>query len=279
MKFETTSAFKFEDTASLPFSIDTYSRMKFGDKKSAKYCADSILVSLIKKFEEDGIPDNIVVSPSPYQLLPKSSHHIFESFVSGLNKYLFSKGKNIATTTRIRSCHIYDVDYGTLDLYDREQLIGKDNWTFNIELLKNAYFIILDDLKMTGTLEKTCVNQLNRQDIFSIANTIHFCYFAENIGVGKVPDNFENILNHHSVKTVEDFLSLIRNAGANFAWNMRNIKWVLELPQSELEYFIYEYPNSDLLDVLITSNCQSVKKYKKSFEQAITTINLKNNIF
>ena len=243
-----TSAYQFDNTLNLPFSAEMYSRMKFGCVESSIKCANALADKVINEFTKNGIPKNIVASPSPYQEIPKSSNHIFDHFIKRMNRFLFDNNHLPIKTTRIRSCHVYTVDYGKLEVSERETLIGKDSWTFNKDLLNNSYFFILDDLRMTGTLEKTVIRQINEQKINEICNEIHFIYFAENIGK-EVPDNFENILNFNSITSIKDLISII-NTG-QFKWNMRNLKYVLESSTDEIDYFLQNYNHEDFLDIII----------------------------
>lgn len=274
-----TSSFKFDDTKNLPFDSSMYSRMKFGSRKSSLRCAELVAASFIDFLKTTEITKPIVVAPSAYQEIPKSSFHIFKPFVNIVNRWLFENDRPTLITTRIRSNHVYNVDYGKLDLKDRQELIGKDRWGFNIQVLDNVHFVILDDLRMTGNLERVVLEQIKNSEINQNTD-IHLLYFAENVGIGKIPDNFENELNHAAITNPFDFIQLMRNEKID--WNMRNIKYVLELEQIDFESFLNEcsqfIPNfrSMFYDLVIQSNCITAPRYLNNISHLREIVNKYN---
>ena len=71
-----TSAHQFDDINNLPFSREQYSKMKFGCIKTSDICGKELADAFINYIELFGIDKQIVVSASPYQEMPKSSHHL-----------------------------------------------------------------------------------------------------------------------------------------------------------------------------------------------------------
>ena len=260
-----TSAHLFEDF-NLSFSALDYSKMKFGDIESSKKCALDLSKVFIEFLKNNEITKKIVVAPSPYQEIPKSSHHIFTFFVKYVNRWLFQNNKEMLITTKIGSSHVYNVDYGTLLLEDREKLIKTGVLQVDRDLIFNSHFVMLDDLRMTGTLEKTIINRLQNQKILETFD-FHLVYYAENTST-IIPDNFENYLNFAAIKTYHDFIEILDLGGM---WNMRNLKYVLELDEKCLLDFLTimnEKTNGifieNFYDTVISSNCYSVETYKKN---------------
>lgn len=262
-----TSAFTFNDPDNLPFSAIQYSKMKFGCRKSSFQCGKSVAEAFIKFLQENPISKPIVVAPSAFQELPKSSFHIFETFVKLVNRWLFENSQPTLITTRMRNNHVYNQDYGNLMADDREALIGSQDWIFNVDLLDNVHFVILDDLRMTGTLERVVLRQIENSRINKDTD-IHLLYFAENTS-DNIIDTFENELNFAAIEDYLDFVSLVLKG---VDWNMRNLKYVLELPDDErlkfitgLQHFI---PNfiQDFYDLVIKSNCITASRYEHSIK-------------
>lgn len=272
-----TSAFGFDNVDNLLFNPKTYSKMKFGSRLASLECAQDTADAFIQFLKDNNITKPIVVAPSAYQEIPKSSFHIFKPFVNIVNRWLFENDRPILTTTRIRSNHVYNVDYAKLIQKDREELIGKDKWKFNCDVLDDVHFIIMDDLRMTGNLEKVVLQQIENSCI-SKSTDVHLLYFAENTAVGKIPDNFESDLNHAAIGNYVDFINLIVAEG-KVDWNIRNIKYVLELKDWEMYNFIEavgtKIPNflTFFYDLVIQSNCISAPKYQPNINYLKQLIN------
>jgi PRTase ComF-like len=84
--------------------------------------------------------------------------------------------------------------------------------------------VVIDDLKMTGTLEKIVIKNLADQKI--VPDTLHFGYFAESIA-DLIPARFEDELNFAAFKNYKDYLTIIKSSQVNVVRNMRNMKYIL----------------------------------------------------
>jgi len=263
-----TSAYQFDNPDNLPFSRIEYSKMKFGCRTTADFCGFKLANAFIEFLKENSIEKQIVVSASPYQEMPKSSHHLFVPFVKYVNRYLFKNGLNRILTTSIARNHVYNIEYSSLTQSDREKNLGKGPMLFNEKLLKGNHYVLIDDLRMTGTVEKNIIKKIQEQNIQDICD-FHFLYYVENIKPETVDATFENRLNFSAISSIDDFINILKD-GAD--WNMRSLKYILELPAKEIIYFFDTVSTfnpkiiENFYDMIISSNVYSVKSYKKPID-------------
>lgn len=262
-----TAAHYFSTPENITFDCYEYSKMKFGDVNASKKCGYELGLAFIKYMEENPIDKLITISPSPYYEIPKASFYIYKSFLSTVNRYFFNNKKHPLISTNITNRSVHLTDYAKLTPEERLDLIGNGNLYFNTSLIKDTYFLILDDILITGGLEKTILKRIKEQKINEICD-LHFLYYAQNTSP-ELPASFEDKLNFCYMTDYYKFIELLKNGAT---WNMRNIKFVLDLNEQDLYNFLKIMENhkpnftNDFFDIIIASNCIVVEKYHPSIK-------------
>ena len=188
---------------------------------------------------------------------------------------MFERGLNRVLTTSISRNHVYKIEYSSLSQQDREKNLGKGPMFFNEKLLKDTHFVLIDDLRMTGTVEKNILKQLENQNLNEF--DLHLLYYVENIAPDKIISSFENELNFSAIPNIDAFITIFKG-GAN--WNMRSLKYILELPSSKMIYFFNECLKFDNMivenfyDLIICSNVYTIEAYSENIKTFISYFNI-----
>ena len=262
------SLHKVVDRDNCPFNEEEYSWFKFGDKQFAEKFAGELFDGFISEFRETILKqDEIIILPSPYLSIPTASNFLCLYFKRRLNAFLFENDKKASLESKIYRNQTYVTDYGNLDFKERVQLISNDTYYIDRHFIDGKFCIFVDDIKITGSHEFTVKKIL---DQYGIDGEFVFVYFAELLNKDIHP-NIENYYNYFAVKGVNEIIEVINRA--DFQFNTRIIKYILNLDEAEFRFLIDGIPDArrnELFHLAISNNYHQITEYKTN----INSINI-----
>lgn len=264
------SLHKILEETNCPFDKAGYSRFKFGDTFYAKIFAEKLFNGFIEKFGDIILLQNeIILFPSPYNSIPTASNFLCSYFKEQLNFFLFQHEKSACIEGKIHRKQTYVEDYGNMSFEERITLISNDTYYIDKHFVDGKFCIFIDDIKITGSHEKTVDKILKDYDV---NGEFIFVYFAELMN-SNIHPKIENHYNYYDIKSAKDLLSVMN--GEHFHFNTRITKYILLMNSEDFEFICQNISKKQLnqiLDLAISNNYHQVEEYKNNIN------NLKNKI-
>jgi len=260
------SLHKIDDDAKLSFSPSDYSKFKFGDPMSTDSFGKHLASGFLQQSGNLLLQHNdIVFLPSPFNCIPTASYFLSQKFKTEVNKFLHKHDKKALLESKIHRYKTYSEDYGNLNSEERLNLISTDTYHVDTKFLTNRLCIFLDDIKITGSHE-LIIRKILRQN--NIEGDFMFVYFAEltNKNISPV---FENFLNYHFVKGIDEIKVLLNNPGLQI--NTRTIKFILN-EKNPINSLILDVPKNvfqKIIDYAIGNNYHLMDEYKVNLNKLI----------
>lgn len=259
------SLHKVTDENNCPFDEAAYSWFKFGDKIHAAQFAKVLFEGFISAHKELILEQNeIVIFPSPYFSIPTASNFLCTSFKKYLDLFLFDHGKKASVESKIHRNQTYTTDYGNLDFEARMQLISNDTYYMDRNFVANKFCIFVDDIKITGSHEKTVLKILNE---YQVEGTFFFLYFAELVN-NEIHPKIENKYNYFAIKGVSEIIEVVNRP--HFQYNTRIVKYILSLKKTAFDYFIGAIPfesQEQLFHLAISNNYHQLAEYEQNMNK------------
>lgn len=242
------------DENNFGFSAKEYSKFKFGSSSIGNKFGKDLFEKLINsKNRELKAYDKIYVFTSPYDFIPTATNTIFESFFDKLSKRLTSKC--VVEKRKIHRNTTYTNDYGALSKDQRMKLISNDSFNLKNDFKGNELLIFIDDIKITGSHEfvvkKTLKENRIKNDIFLIYHAI--------LDNKNIDPTFENYLNYSYVKDVNEILKIYNES--DFVLNTRFTKYILQLSDSDINYFLSCIKKDGLEAIILASKGNGYDKF------------------
>ena len=253
------------DENNFGFSAEEYSKFKYGSSEIGDKFGNDLFNRLINlRNREICSYKNIYVFSSPYDYIPTATNTIFTSFLDKLSKYL--DGKCVVEMRKINRNTTYTEDYGSLSKEDRLNLISNDTFDIKNDFKGDELLIFLDDIKITGSHEFVVKKTLIENQI---ENDIFFLYHAI-LDNDNINPTFENILNYSYVKGVNEIIEI--HNSSDFVLNTRITKYILQLNDNDINYFLKNVKPSDLKTIILSSSgnkYDKISKYSNNFKKII----------
>ncbi|WP_313368194.1 phosphoribosyltransferase family protein [Sphingobacterium mizutaii] len=250
------------DPSNCTFSPSDYSLFKFGDTKFALKFAEELFNGFIQLNSELILAQTeIVLLPSPYYSIPTASNFLCKYFKDFLNEFLFQNGREACKESKIHRIQTYIEDYGNMNFEERINLISNDSYYLDEHFISNKFCIFLDDIKITGSHEKTINRILNKHNV---KGKFFFIYYAE-LTNPKVHPNIENYFNYYRVKNEDDIIRIINSKW--FCFNTRIIKYVLMLRSEKFEFILKSISpkkRKELFDLAISNNYHLIQEFQSN---------------
>ncbi|MGJ1431529.1 phosphoribosyltransferase family protein [Sphingobacterium spiritivorum] len=243
-----------------PFDEAAYSWFKFGDIQYAEKFAEELFNGFINQFGTIILSQtDILLLPSPYHSIPTASNYLCAGFKKHLNRFLFENGKNACIETKMHRQQTYTQDYGNLDYQQRLSLISNDTYYIDRQFLNGKCCLFLDDIKITGSHERTVSKIL---DQYQVKGDFIFIYYAELINK-EIHPNIENHYNYFAVRSVQDIIAVMNRD--SFRFNTRIVKYIMTLQQQDFDMLIRNIPEAlkrELSQLAISNNYHQIKEYQ-----------------
>lgn len=266
-KISTLATYNISDENNFGFSAKEYSKFKFGSSKIGQLFGDELFKKLIdSKNSELSSYKKIYVFTSPYDFIPTATNTIFDSVFDKLSKHLTSKC--VVEKRKIHRNTTYTDDYGALSKDQRMKLISNDSFKLKNDFEGNELLIFLDDIKITGSHEFVVKKTLKEN---RIKNDVFFIYHAilDNKNIDPI---FENYLNYNYVKGVKEILKIYNES--DFVLNTRFTKYILQLGDNDINYFLSSIKNNDLREIILASKGNKYDKIPEYFKNLKKIIKL-----
>jgi hypothetical protein len=239
------SVHNVKDKNSICFSPLEYSKFKYGNIEIARKFAFEIGNSILNfdTFQELLKDKNeIFVLSSPYSFIRTASSYIAEYFFYYLSNHFLTSNIKVHFGKINRSVS-YIEDYGQMNANERFNLIAKDEFSCDYDLLKEKLIIAIDDIRVTGTHEKIVQNVLT--PILDSSNVIYTYYIK--IDSQSIEPQYENYLNYFYVKSLEEIKELINQY--DFKFNTRVVKFILGQDSYVFREFIKSIEPTKIYDL------------------------------
>lgn len=223
-------AHSFSDIESAPFSVDDYSRLKFGSNLVARKFGFELADAFAKKHIDILLSNRLVVIPSPYNHVANAATILTHHFINRLNQILTNRSGQHVDYSTIHRKVSYINDYGFLSKEDRKGLIDNDSFYLNSDFYKDKVLVFLDDVIITGTHEDKLKEILKKE---KIDNATIFLYYAKYEGSDPT---IESRINFASMKNLEDYSKLSKEEGHHVM--VRPLKFLLTQNLRELADFL-----------------------------------------
>lgn len=257
----TYSLHKITSREEFSFSIESYSKFKFGCKESAREFG----TTLGEAFCKDVLPNlegQIVIISSPYCFIPTATFAMKDYFLKVVNNWLVENERPVVQETRIHRTITYKEDYGALTASERLALIQNDSFHIDAEFVKGKTLILLDDVKITGGHEKVVENTIQKYGLDDCRRV--YTYFAE-LTNDEIHPNVENMINFAVVNSVWDIDDIIFNSEDDYLLNTRVVKYLLNSSTDDFEEFISEQTTGfceTLYHLAIGNSYHTIDSYK-----------------
>ena len=256
------SLHKITNELSCPFDEAGYSRFKFGDTLQAKIFAKDLFDGFITEFRDEVLAQKeIILFPSPYHSIPTASNFLCSYFKEQLNFFLFQHGKPACVEGKIHRKQTYVEDYGNMSFEERITLISGDTYYIDKNFVDHKFCIFIDDIKITGSHEKT-VDKILKD--YQVEGEFVFVYFAELMN-SSIHPKIENHYNYFQIKTTQDLVEVMNDE--HFSFNTRITKYILLMEDADFEFVfdnISEQKQNMMLNLAISNNYHQVEEYKKN---------------
>ncbi|MFB2119808.1 phosphoribosyltransferase family protein [Parapedobacter sp. 2B3] len=263
------SLHKIYQKENCPFNKSEYSRFKFGDTFYAKKFAEELFQEFITEYGSLLLEQTeIILFPSPYSAIPTASNFLCSYFKENLNRFLYNNGKKACIESKIYRNQTYVQDYGNMDFEQRMNLIANDTYYIDKHFVDGKFCLFIDDIKITGSHEKT-VNKILAQ--FDVSGTFVFIYYAELMS-SDIHPNIENHYNYFAIQTVDKLIEVLN--GAFFQFNTRIVKYILLMDNADFDRMLHHISSvqlTKLLNLAISNNYHRIEEYQYN----ITKINHK----
>ena len=270
-KISTLATYNISDENNFGFSAKEYSKFKFGSSKVGQLFGDELFEKLINlKESELSSYNKIYVFTSPYDFIPTATNTIFESFFDKLSKHLTSRC--IVEKRKIHRNTTYTNDYGALSKDQRMKLISNDSFKLKNDFEGNELLIFLDDIKITGSHEFVVKKTLKEN---KITNDVFFIYHAI-LDNKNIDPTFENYLNYSYVKSVNEILNIYKKS--DFVLNTRFTKYILQLSDNDINYFLSCIEKEGLEEIILASKGNKYNNIPEYFRNLKKIIKLHFNL-
>lgn len=270
-KISTLATYNISDENNFGFSAKEYSKFKFGSSKVGQLFGDELFEKLINlKESELSSYNKIYVFTSPYDFIPTATNTIFESFFDKLSKHLTSRC--IVEKRKIHRNTTYTNDYGALSKDQRMKLISNDSFNLKNDFEGNELLIFLDDIKITGSHEFVVKKTLKEN---KITNDVFFIYHAI-LDNKNIDPTFENYLNYSYVKSVNEILNIYKKS--DFVLNTRFTKYILQLSDNDINYFLSCIEKEGLEEIILASKGNKYNNIPEYFRNLKKIIKLHFNL-
>lgn len=236
------SAYKFSDRNHLGFDAREYSKFKYGSKSiarkfgnllSSRFIQSNEFLNFLKVSENK----DIVITAAPHLFIPTASKALVDYFLIQFNQKLISLDYKSAYYLQTFRETSYNDDYGEMTALQREQAISADSFHIDYSFLQNKFVIFVDDIRITGGHERRIKELINRRPPNIKSFDYMFLYFASLESTSHEDPTIENYLNYNFI--TQGLLSIdwiIKNE--DFQFNTRVVKYILNSPKIEFDYFI-----------------------------------------
>lgn len=262
---ESFSLHKIYQKEECPFSEADYSYFKFGDTAIAEKFAFQLFEKFIQSFGHQLLnKEEIYLLPSPYFAIPTASNYLCLHFKKHLNRFLFENMRPACKESKIYRQQTYTEDYGNMSFEERIRLIANDTYYIDKKFIENKFCIFIDDIKISGSHEKTILKILNAHQI---KGEFLFLYFAELVN-SEIHPNIENHYNYFAVKSVQDIIQIIH--GEKFKFNTRMIKYILNLNDENFDIILEKISlvqKLELFDLAISNNYHQINTYQPNINK------------
>jgi hypothetical protein len=228
------SVHSIQEKDRISFSPLEYSKFKYGNSEIARKYAREIGTSLINFDTFNELLKNrrdIFVLSSPYSFIRTASSYIAEHLFYFLSSHFLNSNIQVHYG-KINRKVSYIEDYGQMNASERFNLIAKDEFSCDYDLLKDKLIIALDDIRVTGTHERIVENVLT--PILNCSDVL-YTYFIK-IESQCIEPQYENYLNYYYVKSIDQIQAMIKES--DFQFNTRVVKYILSQEENSFKEFI-----------------------------------------
>jgi len=229
------SLHQFSNRESIRFSIEDYSRLKYGSGTVGKQFGRELAEAFYNKYYELLYSKQLVVTESAYQYMRNAASLITDEFISRLNELISEMNGNFIHRTKINRHLPYIADYGKVSLKKRVKLLEQDCFTFDAEYCKDKFIIFIDDIFITGTHQKKIEEMVTS---YGVDKSNCMCvYYAELLNPEEDP-TIESYLNSAFIEKLSDLKTLIEN-DSDYQVIVRTAKMILGWKSaSDVEYLM-----------------------------------------
>lgn len=260
------------------FDATSYSKFKYGSGNIAREYGKQLLNGFLRTGAldiESCTGNDIIVTASPYKYIPPAATNIAHSFVDELNLTLMELGKPGANTIKINRDVLFEGDYGKLTEQQRYDLLKADRLHMDTEFVHDKVFIVIDDIKITGSHEHKIKDALI--NLGAKPRQLFFLYYAE-MADHDVDPSIEDYLNHFAIKGLNDVMML--GLDSDFTLNARVCKYILSHPEKDkIETLFRQMPKqfvNNLYYASIGDGYHMMPKYQFNFNLLKTSFKQRN---
>jgi hypothetical protein len=208
-----------------------YSRFKYGDRAQARRYADQLTGVILKSPMGPTLRsgDPVVVTASAYKKLRTAAQFVADGVAHGLQR----NGCNVVPG-RIHRANLTQGDYGAMNAEERAWWMAKNGLSLDESLFSGAHVVVVDDVCITGSHERSIAELLRTVPVRSVTNA----YVADIDPLLAARDTrIEHRMNHAWMNGLANLRWLMRNQ-PDYVLTARTVKFILDRPASSLKRFL-----------------------------------------
>ncbi|MEO2018582.1 MAG: phosphoribosyltransferase family protein, partial [Fuerstiella sp.] len=212
----------------------------------------------------------IIVYPPPFINIPTAGYFLTLSFFNTLNRQLFSVGCSPILLGKVWREKSYFTDYSRLSKAERENVFADEVFTTDTELLRSAYALFVDDIRITGAHENRI---LRMTDELGLARgQIAMLHYAR-MQIPNLDPAIEDRMNSAAMADLTYVTEMINRN--DFRWNTRVTKHVLSLPPVSFAEFVESIRSPDrvrLLDGALSNGYGYLPEFQGNVERLLSLL-------
>lgn len=250
-----------------PFDRVGYSRFKYGWLPPATDYAIDMAKRLVPELRHVAKGRPIYVISAPYKFLPTASHAIAQELCTMLNVWSVP-----SVLLPFHKTQVGDSSYAKASLEERQAQLDTLGLHLDESLVPGSVFIVVDDIRITGTAEKVTANYLEPLKPYATFY-VHAARLSQE-EAARHP-GIEDELNQSVPHDLERFVTEYEDG--EFQLNTRVLRFILERPAEALERFV-EYAPQALVDQIHEAAAGTGADYCAKYQRSLDALRPLENV-
>ncbi len=253
-----------------PFDAVAYARFKYGYLPPAVHYGKRLARDIEQSLFDLTRDEPIRIVSAPYKHLPTASHAIAQVLTRELSRTAMTFGYEPPILVPFHKAKMGDDSYAKSSEADRLLVLAALGLRIDESLIRDAHVLIVDDIRITGSAEKTTADYLeplNPRGVWYL----HAARLPQDLG--KSNPAIEEMLNQSSPHGVMDILKDVETG--LFQLNTRVLRHLLERESADFRIFLDYAPAwilQEMHDAALGNGTAYFNKYYTHLEQLATEL-------
>lgn len=227
-----------------PFSVETYSRMKFGDRMATQELADQltpVLVEQVPGFTQEAKPPLFAVA---YKAVPPACFFLSANCLAAINEVRVNSGLEPGRIVHVYKNKVTATNYADSSHSSRQAELAGIDFSFEGRDISAQTVAVLDDVRITGSAEERMATLIEEQSPSSLI--LGYIALLDPEQAKQYP-SIENEMNTAEVRGIFDVATIISDGA--FDLNIRTLKLILGSEREDIESLLQQVDPSIALEL------------------------------